>query len=304
MKNIAVTNNPPSSPFTKGGIISPPSNKGRLRRERSAERLRGIFLLTNPKGISVLFLVIAMMLMVTIGYVFSYLIPTKQKTSSFPIHSIKAFYLAQSGIEFAVRYSINTWGANATPAELNGLDTLSRNLGDRGGYFILDYDRPNNTLISKGIIPNGSERWVKVSNFTSFLRNPMGVILDPRAPAPCWSLGTRRVRFSIRNATENTITFTSFYASWDGAGTLTDVYMGGVQKYYNAPPGLSSPTGRTNFNRGGNSQDILSDQAMLVDIYWDANITGNIVIRFYYFAAGWNYYIFYLTPDGGGLGSC
>jgi hypothetical protein len=263
------------------------------------------YILKNSKGISVLFLVIAMMLMVTIGYVFSYLIPTKQKTSSFPIHSIEAFYLAQSGVEFAVRYSIATWGASPTPAQLNGLDNLTRNLGDRNGRFTLDYDQPNNKLTSIGVIPGGAERRIIVSSFTSFLRNPSGVILDPRSPAPCWSLGTRRVRFYIINATENAVTFTAFYASWNGAGTLTDVYMNGAQKYYNAPPGLTSPTGRTNFNRGGSSQTILSDQAIPVDIYWDANITGNIVIRFYYQSGGtWYYYIFYLTPAGGGLGSC
>ena len=62
------------------------------------------FNLINSKGISVLFLVIAMMLMVTIGYVFSYLIPTKQKSVVFPIQSTQAFFIAQSGVEFAVRY--------------------------------------------------------------------------------------------------------------------------------------------------------------------------------------------------------
>ena len=295
MKNISITNNPPPSPFTKGETITPPFSKGRMG---------GIFLLTNPKGISVLFLVIAMMLMVAIGYVFSYLIPTKQKGASFPIHSIKAFYLAQSGVEFAVRYAVqNGW---TTPANLDAnINNVIRALGDRGGQFTINYDRPTNSLTSIGVIPNGGERRIVVSSFTSFLRNPMGVILDPRSPAPCWSLGTRRVRFYIRNATENAVTFTAFYASWNGAGTLTDVYMDGVQKYYNAPPGLTSPTGRTNLNRGGNSQTINSDVAIPVDIYWDANITGNIVIRFYYLSGGtWYYYIFYLTPDGGGLPAC
>ncbi len=64
------------------------------------------FNLINSKGISVIFLVIAMLLMVTIGYVFSYLIPTKQKSVVFPIQSTQAFFIAQSGVEFAVRYAM------------------------------------------------------------------------------------------------------------------------------------------------------------------------------------------------------
>jgi len=291
LKNIVVTNNPPPSPFTKGGITIPPFSKGRLG---------GILLLTNPKGISVLFLVIAMLLMVTIGYVFSYLIPTKQKTSSFPIHSIKAFYLAQSGVEFAVRYSIANWGGTATPAQLNGLDNLTRNLGDRGGYFILDYDRPTNKLTSRGVIPNGGERRIVVSNFTSFLRNPMGVILDPRAPAPCWDSSTNRARFYIINATENAVTFDSFRAWWDGGSDLTMIYMGGVRKYLG---NYSDGDNREDFNRGGDSQTINSDSSLLVEIYWNGDIDEtNIRVRFYYSNTG--YYLFYLDPAATGLGNC
>ena len=62
--------------------------------------------MNDTKGISVIFLVIAMLLMVTIGYVFSYSIPTKQKSVVFPIQSTQAFFLAQSGVEFAVQYAM------------------------------------------------------------------------------------------------------------------------------------------------------------------------------------------------------
>jgi hypothetical protein len=258
-------------------------------------------ILKNSKGISVLFLVIAMMLMVTIGYVFSYLIPTKQKTSSFPIHSIKAFYLAQSGVEFAVRYSIATWGANATPAELNGLDNLTRNLGDRGGYFILDYDRPTNKLTSRGVIPNGGERRIVVSNFTSFLRTPNGLILDPRRPAPCWNSSTHRAQFYIVNATESSLTFDSFRAYWTGGSDLTEIYMGGVRKYRGS---YSSGDNREDFNRGGDSQTINSNTSLLVEIYWNGDTSETYIrVRFFDSATG-NYYLFYLDPATTGLGSC
>ena len=150
--------NPPSSPLVKGGITTAPFSKGRLG---------GIFFLKNSKGISVLFLFIAMLLMVTIGYVFSYLIPTKQKSVVFPIQSTQAFFIAQSGVEFAVRYaSDNNW---RTPALLNtNLNGVTRTLGS--GSFSLTYNAATNTLTSVGQVPTGTERRrIVVSNFTSFL---------------------------------------------------------------------------------------------------------------------------------------
>jgi len=128
-------------------------------------------ILTNSKGISVIFLVIAMLLMITIGYVFSYLIPAKQKSVVFPIQSTQAFFLAQSGVEFAVRYADTQTPPWTTPAQLAGLTGRTRDLG--AGRFTLTYTNvaPNlDTLISIGEVPIGAERRrVRVSNFTSFL---------------------------------------------------------------------------------------------------------------------------------------
>ena len=171
MRNVAVTNNPPSSPFAKEGISTLPFSKGRLG---------GILVLTNSRGISVLFLVIAMLLMITIGYVFSYLIPTKQKSVVFPIQSTQAFFIAQSGVEFAVKYAITQTPAWTTPAQLNGLDNIPRTFG--AGRFILDYDSVNNQLISVGEVPIGTvRRRIVVSNFTSFL---MGITYFGSASMP------------------------------------------------------------------------------------------------------------------------
>jgi len=127
--------------------------------------------LTNSKGISVIFLIIAMLLMVTIGYVFSYLIPSKQKSVVFPTQSTQAFFLAQSGVEFAVRYADTQSPPWTTSAQLAGLTGMTRTLG--GGRFTLTYTNvaPNlDTLISVGEVPSGTERRrISVSNFTSFL---------------------------------------------------------------------------------------------------------------------------------------
>ncbi|MFB3886017.1 MAG: hypothetical protein ACE144_12370 [Thermodesulfobacteriota bacterium] len=129
-------------------------------------RLGGI--ICNSKGISILFLVIAMLLMITIGYVFSYLLPSKQKTVVFPIQSTQAFFIAQSGVEFAVKYALTQTPPWTTPALLNGLDTMTRDLG--AGRFILDYDSVNDRLISAGEVPSGTRRrQIVVSNFTTFL---------------------------------------------------------------------------------------------------------------------------------------
>jgi hypothetical protein len=120
--------------------------------------------LINSKGISVIFLVIAMLLMITIGYVFSYLIPSKQKSVVFPIQSTQAFFIAQSGVEFAVRY-----------AQENGVGTLNgttRTLPPGGNnQFTLTYNGTGTgTLTSNGQVPAGTtKRSIQISNFTSFL---------------------------------------------------------------------------------------------------------------------------------------
>jgi len=242
----------------------------------------------------------ALLLMITIGYVFSYLIPTKQTSVSLTIHSTQAFFIAQSGAEFAVRYAVSqNW---LTPASLNGLDGLQRNLGR--GRFTLDYDRNTNTLTSIGVITNASERRVKVSNFTSSLTNPKGIILDPRSPSPCWTLARRRARFYIRNAREDNVTITRFSATWTQTGTtrtISDIYMGGTQKFSGSYSNGGAPV---SFNRGGNSQTINSDAALQVLVYWSGAMTTctNIVITFY--PAAGNGYTFYLDPGAVGLGSC
>jgi len=167
MRNMAEINNPPLT------LV------GATHRGRPAGVHRGTPL-RNSKGISVLFLIIAMLLMVTIGYVFSYLIPTKHKSVIFPIQSNQAYFIAQSGVEFAVRYaSGNGW---TTTALLNNLNGITRNLGS--GRFTLTYNYATygDTLISVGEVPAGTERRrIRVSNLTSFL---MGITYFGSASTP------------------------------------------------------------------------------------------------------------------------
>ena len=248
-----------------------------------------------------------MLLMITIGYVFSYLIPTKQKSVIFPIYSTQAFYLAQSGVEFGIRRAVQ--GAWLTPTLLNTNINLFRTLGP--GRFTITYDCPTNTLTSIGAIPGDgvnpdvSDRRIALSNFTSFLTAPTGLIIDPRLPAQCWN-SSNRAQFYITNATETSITLTAFYATWGSGSRLRQIYMNGTQKYQGNR--LSSTT-HTNLNRpaGSPSQTITSDQTILVEFYWNnGDMTEtNIVIAFSYRSGGtWYDYIFYLNPCGTAMGAC
>jgi len=212
-----------------------------------------------------------MLLMVAIGYVFSYLIPTKQKSIALTISSNQAFFLAQSGVEFAVRYT--------TDNGLSGLSNpISRSLG-RGSFTISYEPAPTDRLTSIGEIPNTSQRRIVVSNFTSFLVKQL--VLDPGSPSPCWTLGGQRARFFIKNIGSSNVTLTAFTATWsDSSSTrIREIHMDGTQKffgnYWNGDP-------RQNLNRGGNNQVIIPNQVIRIDVYWfNPYVTGNIIITFY-----------------------
>ena len=225
--------------------------------------------LDNSNGVSVLFLLVAMLLMVTMGYVLTYILPVKQKSVIFPIYSNQAFYLAQSGVEYAVRYSSDRGWRGTTDSGVYDLTHLNdtvpvvvnqRRLGN--GRFTVNYSNVTNTLTSTGdVTPGTARRVVRVSNFTQFLR----LIFDPASPAPYWVLGTRRAQFSISNVRGDNVTLTGFAASWTQTGTvrrISRIYMDGVQKYsgtYNSDADLSPAVP---FNRGGNSQTITPGQVI------------------------------------------
>ena len=239
-----------------------------------------------------------MMLMVTIGYVFSYLIPTKQKSVKFPIYSTQAFYIAQSGVEFAIRYASDRGWRGATDGtyDLNRLNGISQSLGN--GTFTLSY---NNTLgdilTSTGQITGSTEnRVVRVSNFSPFLR----LIFGPVSPAPCWSLGTQQVRFYIQNVRSQNVTLTAFSATWTQSTPtrqLRTIDMGGNQKF-SGNYGNGNPA--QNFNQGGNQQTILPNQVITVVVGWNNDVTNgrNIIITFYN-AAGESYPFNLDAPDDG-----
>ena len=268
----------------------------------------------NSKGLSVLFLVFAMLLMVTIGYVFSYLIPAKQKSIIFPIHSNQAFYIAQSGVEFAIRYSSDRgWRSTTDLLRLNNPGVNQRNIGN--GSFTIRYtaDLTGGVLTSTGEITGSSERRIiKVSSFSQFLK----LVFDPASPAACMRPPVpppeppdikQRARFYIKYVGTNSVTLTAFSTTWTPAGSmrLTAIYMfdGGawVQKYGGS---YASGSGSINFNLGGNSQTITPNQVIPVLIFWDFDLSPARDIIITFFTSLGDSYIFNLDPEGDGLPSC
>jgi hypothetical protein len=242
-----------------------------------------------------------MMLMVTIGYVFSYLIPTKQKSVSLTVSSNQAFFLAQSGVEFAVRYASDQgWTTPAALAGLNAVGVNQRNLGN--GRFTITYTNTAptlDTLISVGEVQNASQRRIVVSNFTSFLPQA-GLILW--TPVPCWPGGSNtNIRFSIKNVGSSAITLNRFSATWPTPPTnrnITTITLGANTVFsgsYNYPS--CSPCVR-NFTPVGNTQTVNPDQVVSVQVTWDRNISGMLpVIISFYDTTGVKYQ-FTLQPTG------
>jgi hypothetical protein len=273
-----------------------------LRRERVGVRVK----LGNSKGISVIFLVIAMLLMITIGYVFSYLIPTKQKSVRFPIYSTQAFYIAQSGVELGIRYCSNQGWRGATDNgayDITRLNGISRTLGN--GMFTLAYNNAvGDILTSTGQITGSTEnRVIRVSNFSPFLR-----LLFVTSPwpyrNPYWSTPTSRAQFYITNVRSTNVILNSFSASWtqnNPQRRISRVYIGGTEKYrgnYNSGSGIAP------FNRppaGPFTYTLTPGTVYLVEIRWNNNVTNgrNIFITFYSTAG--DGYAFNLDSAGDGL---
>ncbi len=249
--------------------------------------LNHLNLINNSRGISILFLVVAMLLMVSIGYVLSYLIPAKHKSVKFPIYSNQAFFIAQSGVEFAVRYcSERGWRGttDGTPSRLdfdrlNDTGNNQRQIGN--GRFTINYNPSNNVLTSTGEITNSTERrMVRISNFNQFLRLNFIISPIPTNSPPHWCLGTRRARFFITNVRNTNVVLQSFSASWNQTGVarrITRIYMDGTLKYNGTYYSGGPPQ---NLN---STQTIVPNDVITVLIYWNRNVSNgeDIIITFY-----------------------
>lgn len=260
----------------------------------------GTQFLKEEKGISILFLIMSLVLMTTLIYVLSYLMPMKQKSVLFPIHSLQALALAQSGVEFSIRYSADQgWRSLVDLRRLNNPGVAQRNLGN--GRFTIQYSEATDTLTSMGEVTNSSvRRVVNLSNFSSFLR----LIFDPAAPPPCWAQGTSQARFFIRNLQNENVILTAFSASWSQSPPIrriTRIDMGGVQKFAGNYRNGSPPE---NFNRGGGQESIFPNGLISVIVEWNGNITNGANILLTFYTAMGKSFAFNLDADGDGLPAC
>jgi hypothetical protein len=259
----------------------------------------------NSKGISVIFLIIAMSLMIIIGYVFSYLIPSKQKSVVYPIQSTQAFFIAQSGVEYAVRYAVaHNWRTAANLAGLNAAGVYQKNLG--AGRFTINYTNTTDTLISYGEVPIGTEkRRITITNFTTFMQQHL--VLDTTY-APClhYTLAggnyTYEVYFHIldTDTTGNTI-LNSFRASWDvDPPTINRVRFTATNRWTGT---YTNGGARTNFTTNQTINAVTSIQVRIrfADLPNAYNFSSLVV---YFWDTTGIMYTFILDPDHDGLPTC
>lgn len=254
----------------------------------------------GEKGISFLFLIIALLLLTTLAYVLSYLIPIKHKSVIFPLHSLQAFALAQSGLEYGLRYGADQgWRTPLDLVRLNNANVCQRNLGN--GRFIIQYDNSTDTLTSAGEITNSFvRRVVALNNFSVFLR----LIFASFSPLPCWVTSTQQARFYIQNVQNENVTLTAFSASWiqsPPTRRITSLYMEGIQKfagnYNNGRPAVS-------FNRGGGQQILLPGAVIPVIIQWNNDVPNGVNILINFYTPTGKSYAFNLDANGDGLPAC
>ena len=245
-----------------------------------------------------IFLLVAMLLMVTMGYVLTYLLPSKQKSVVFSVDSTRAFFLAQSGVEFAVRYATDQgWSSPASLLGLNSPGVNQRNFA--GGRFTIVYDRIQDRLTSLGEIPNLGQRSVTVSSFSGFVSG--GLILVP--PLPCWTTPRSVLTFRMRNAGSIQLTLTSFSASWGQppARTLNQILMNGIQKFAGM---YGSGGGVGNFTPPGNTQVVAPGQEVTVRLTFSGNINPNAFVNITFYTSSGTAYNLTLDPENDGFPSC
>jgi hypothetical protein len=259
--------------------------------------MKGIVAL-NTKGLSILFLIVALLVMVTIGYVLSYLIPTQQKAIALNIHSSQAFYVAQSGVEYAIRYALDQgWTTPSTLIGLNGPAVNQRNLGR--GRFTISYDSLSDRLTSTGQIQGLGERRITVSNFSSFVSAGLTLV----APLPCWTNPRTEARLYVMNTSASPVTLIAFSASWNEppVRTLTSLRIDGNQKFAGI---YSSGSGTRPFTPPGNSQLLNPNQSVSITLDWNQNIHPFCSVVLTFSDSIGKSYTFALDPEGDGLPSC
>lgn len=256
--------------------------------------LKGI----NANGLSVLFLIVALLVMVTMGYVLSYLLPAKHRAIALALYSVQAFYLAESGVEYAIRYGKDQgWTTPSALLALNAAGVNQRSLGR--GSFTISYDAISDRLTSTGQVSGLGERRIILSNFSSFVAPGLALV----SPDACWVNPRTEARFYLRNQGTSALSLVAFSSSWyePPVRSLTGLQIDGVQKFSGS---YSSASGLQNFTPPGNTLLINPGQTVRVHLYWNANISPHCSVVFTLYDALGVPYPITLDPEGDGLPSC
>ena len=117
------------------------------------------FKIMSEKGISIIALMIFLLLTSVLALVFSSIMTTKQKSARLPYKSAQAFYLAEAGIEYAIRdaydHELEFW---ADPANIF---PVNKSLG--AGSFNVTYDEQTKGITSTGTV-GGAKRIIRLGS--------------------------------------------------------------------------------------------------------------------------------------------
>lgn len=133
------------------------------------------FRIMKPDGISILILMIALLLLSGLAVVLSALIITKQKAAVLPFRSTQAFYVAQAGIEYAIRYTCDHQAFWTDPGNIF---PVTKSLG--AGGFNITYDAGNRSITSTGQVGT-AKREVSLASFPGYVAGE-GITLEPGNP--------------------------------------------------------------------------------------------------------------------------
>ena len=124
-------------------------------------------------GISVVALVIVLLLLSTLGTVLVSLIITKQKSALLPLKSAQAFYAAQAGIEYAIRYYNDTV---FDPVANYSIGT--KNLETGSFSVTYDPDSVEQSITSTGTAGT-AKRVITLASFPTYIVAGGGITRDP-----------------------------------------------------------------------------------------------------------------------------
>jgi len=162
-------------------------------------------------GISVVALVIVLLLLSTLGTILVSLIITKQKSALLPLKSTQAFYVAQTGIEYAIRYANDH---NFDPA---GNFSVTESLG--AGSFSVTYDPVQQNITSTGTAGTAT-RVITLASFPFYVTGGW-ITRDPGNPPD--NPGDKEITIPIRNNTGGTLYIFQIDMAKDLEGELKEI---------------------------------------------------------------------------------